>query len=96
LIAGIRSPRSTAPTLSFKAYINGQDGYPQFKKEQGVYSNVYQAKRFRKTIIARSNEVNGDNMGAYNFTMMLSSEVKKNEYAKITPPQGITIESGRD
>lgn len=35
-------------------------------------------------------------MGAYNFTMMLSSEVKKNEYAKITPPQGITIESGRD
>jgi hypothetical protein len=82
--------------LSFKAYINGEDKYPQFKKEQGVYSNVYQAKRFTKTIISRTNEVNGDNMGAYNFTLQLSSEVFKNEYAKITPPRGITIKSGKD
>jgi hypothetical protein len=39
-IAGIVSPRTTAPTLSFKAYINGPDSYPAFKKEQGVYANV--------------------------------------------------------
>jgi hypothetical protein len=40
-IAGIKSPRSTAPTLSFKVRIVTPDGYLSYKKEQGVYSNVY-------------------------------------------------------
>jgi len=40
-IAGIKSPRSTAPTLSFKMRIVTPDGFVSYKKEQGVYSNVY-------------------------------------------------------
>lgn len=40
-IAGIMSPRSTAPTLSFKARILDVYGFPQYQKQSGVYSNVY-------------------------------------------------------
>jgi hypothetical protein len=60
-IAGILSPRSTAPTLSFKARIITPDGYISYKREQGVYSNVYQAKEFSIVNIKRSSETNGDN-----------------------------------
>jgi hypothetical protein len=95
-IAGIRSPRTTAPTLSFKAYILGHDGYVQFRKEQGVYSNVNQAKLFTKSVIKRSNEINGDSTGHYNFTVQLASEVKKGEFIKVTPPEAINIRPGGD
>jgi hypothetical protein len=95
-IAGIKSPRSTAPTLSFKVRIVTPDGYLSYKKEQGVYSNVYQAKDFKIATIKRSNETNGDMTGYFNFTVQLSSEVRKNEYFKITPPTGIEIQPGGD
>lgn len=95
-IAGILSPRSTAPTLSFKARIVTEDGFISYKKEQGVYSNVYQAKDFLIANIKRSNETNGDNTGYFNFTVQLSSRVYKNEYFKITPPTGINILPGGD
>ena len=68
-IAGIKSPRSTAPTLSFKARIITSEGHLSYKKEQGVYSNVYQAKEFTITNIKRSNETNGDTTGYFNFTV---------------------------
>lgn len=90
-IAGILSPRSTAPTLSFKARIITPDGYISYKREQGVYSNVYQAKEFSIVNIKRSSETNGDNSGYFNFTVQLSSRVFKNEYFKITPPTGVEI-----
>jgi hypothetical protein len=90
-IGGIVSPRTTAPTLSFKAYINGPDNFPAFKKEQGVYANVAKGRAFNRAIIRRSNEVNGINSGHYNFTVSLSSRVYKDEYIKITPPEGIEL-----
>ena len=49
-IAGIKSPRSTAPTLSFKARIKTSTGYVQYQKLQGVYANVVDAKMFNKVI----------------------------------------------
>jgi hypothetical protein len=90
-IAGIVSPRTTAPTLSFKVYINGPNNYPEYKKEQGVYANVAKGRAFNRAIIRRSNEVNGINSGHYNFTVSLSSRVYKNEYIKITPPEGVEL-----
>ena len=95
-IAGIRSPRSTAPTLSFKVRIITPDGYVSYKKEQGVYSNVYQAQEFSIANIKRSNETNGDMTGYYNFTVQLSTKVYKNEYFKIMPPTGVEILPGGD
>ena len=68
-IAGITSPRSTAPTLSFKSRINTADGYTEYKKEQGVYSNVYQANTFSIANIQRDNEMNGIEACYYNFTV---------------------------
>ena len=68
-IAGIKSPRSTAPTLSFKARIKTSTGYVQYQKLQGVYANVQGAKMFNKVIIQRSNEENGADSGIYNFTI---------------------------
>ena len=52
-VAGILTPRSTAPTLSFKAKIKTASGFVQYKKEQGVYSSVYQAKDFTNVGIHR-------------------------------------------
>ena len=52
-VAGILTPRSTAPTLSFKAKIKTSSGFVQYKKEQGVYSSVYQAKDFTNVGIHR-------------------------------------------
>ena len=51
---------------------------------------------FEKVIIQRSNEENGADSGVYNFTMQVSSKVKKNEYIKITPPDSIIINPGGD
>ena len=82
--------------LLFKARIVTEDGFISYKKEQGVYSNVYQAKDFLIANIKRSNETNGDNTGYFNFTVQLSSRVYKNEYFKITPPAGINILPGGD
>ena len=95
-IAGINTPRSTAPTLSFKAKIKTETNYIQYKKEQGIYSNVNQAKEFNKAIIMRTNEQNGVGDGYYNFTLQFSTEVKKNEYIKITPPEDIIINPSGD
>ena len=95
-IAGIVTPRSTAPTLSFGARINTEESFVQYKKEQGVYSSVVNAKEFSKVVIMRTNEQNGVGQGHYNFTMQLSSEVLKNEYIKITPPKAIEISPSGD
>ena len=40
-VAGIKTPRSTAPTLSFRVRINTSAGFVQYKKSQGIYSSVY-------------------------------------------------------
>lgn len=40
-VAGIKTPRSTAPTLSFQVRINTSNGYVQYKKSQGIYSSVF-------------------------------------------------------
>ena len=49
---------------------------------------------FKKAIIKRSNEVNGEDTGVYNFTLQFSSIVYKNEYIKITPPPSVIINPG--
>lgn len=69
------SPRTTAPTLSFKTRIKTSDGFLQYTKLQGVYTNVYQARAFRTVVIKRTNETNGDDTGLYNFTLQFSSIV---------------------
>lgn len=74
--------------------ITTDDGFLSYKKEQGVYSNVYQAKEFKIASIKRSNETNGDATGQFTFTVQLASDVRKNEYFKITPPSGIEIMPG--
>jgi hypothetical protein len=94
-IAGIVSPRTTAPTLSFVAKIYSSDDYLQYDKLQGVYSNVYEARMFTKAVIKRDNEVNGE-FGTYNFTLQFSSRVFKKEYIKLTPPDTISITIGMD
>lgn len=93
-ISGIISPRTTAPTLSFKARIKSAEGYLQYSRLQGVYSNVFQARPFNKVVVQRTNETNGDDTGRYNFTLEFSSTVFKNEYIKITPPQDVIISPG--
>lgn len=62
-IAGVVSPRTTAPTLSFKARIRSSEGYLQYIRQQGVYSNVFQARPFRTVVIKRTNETNGADSG---------------------------------
>jgi hypothetical protein len=94
MIAMIVSPRTTAPTLSFKAKITTAGGFLQYTKLQGVYSNVYQARPFQNAVLKRSNETNGDSSGLYNFTLQLSSAVNANEYIKIRPPVGVVINPG--
>lgn len=39
-IAGIKTTRSTKPTLSFKARIMDSNRFVQYERKQGVYSNV--------------------------------------------------------
>ena len=86
--------RSTKPTLSFKARILDSKGFIQYERKQGVYSNVEQARAFRKVGIAKTSYANGDSSGNYIFTVMFSSEVKMNEYLMITPPPSVTILPG--
>lgn len=95
-IAGILTPRSTAPTLSFKAKIKTSKNFIQYKKEQGVYSAVYQAKNFQNVGITRTSAANGDSSGMYLFTIVLSTTVKINEYVKIEPPASITVTPDAD
>lgn len=98
-VAGIQTPRSTAPTLSFKARIvvvrlnerNEPTGYVGYKKEQGVYSNVFQARDFRNINIRRTSLANGDDSGLYIFTLQFSTVVFANEYLKITPPASVSV-----
>lgn len=47
-------------------------------------------------MIKRSNEINGDSSGHYNFTVQLASIVKKGEFIKVTPPEAINIKPGGD
>ena len=93
-IAGVVSPRTTAPTLSFKARIKSSEGYLQYSRLQGVYSNVFQARPFSKVVIQRTNQTNGDDSGRYNFTLQFSSVVNRNEYVKIVPPKDVIINPG--
>jgi hypothetical protein len=93
-IAGIISPRTTAPTLSFKARIRSAEGFLQYVRLQGVYSNVYQARPFQLSVVKRTNETNGADTGVYNFTLQFSSIVYRYEYIKITPPEDILINPG--
>ena len=73
-VAGILTPRSTAPTLSFKAKIKTSSGYVQYKKEQGVYSSVYQAKDFTNVGIHRQSTANAESTG-YVFTLQFSTSI---------------------
>jgi len=50
---------------------------------------------FRKAVIKRNNEVNGET-GTYNFTLQLSSRVFKKEYIKLTPPDNLKITVAMD
>lgn len=95
-IAGIMTPRSTAPTLSFKARIKTSAGFIQYKKEQGVYSSVYQARNFQNIGITRTSAANGDSTGTYVFTIQFSTTVKMNEYIKIQPPASVTVTPDND
>ena len=90
-IAGIKTPRSTKPTLSFKVKIMDSNGFVQYERKQGVYSNVEQARNFEKVGIAKTNYQNGDSTGDYIFTVMFSSIVNQDEYLMITPPPSVTI-----
>lgn len=90
------TPRSTAPTLSFKAKIKTSKNFVQYKKEQGVYSSVYQAQNFKNVGITRTSSANGDSTGMYIFTIVISAEVKVNEYVKIEPPTSITVTPDAD
>ena len=95
-IAGIKTTRSTKPTLSFKARIMDSNGFVQYERKQGVYSNVEQARAFEKIGIAKTSYANGDSSGNYIFTVMFSSIVRKDEYLMITPPPSVTILPGQE
>lgn len=61
-----------------------------------VTSQVAQAKPFERVLVKRSSEVNGATNVTYEFTLVLSLPVYKNEFIKISPPSSIVIQSTRD
>ena len=68
-----------------------ENNYLQYKKEQGVFSHVFQSKNFENVGISRTSQANGDNTGYYVFTIRFSTVINMNEYVKITPPEAIVV-----
>lgn len=71
-------------------------GFVLYERKQGIYSNVEQARAFKKVGIAKTSYANGDSSGNYIFTVMFSSIVNKDEYLMITPPPSVTILPAQD
>ena len=92
-VTNLVTPRSTAPTSSFKVRIYDSLGNLQYKRESQAFSAVAQAQPFGKVVLLRSSQMNNALNTTYDFLLNISQPVYKNEFIKITPPSTVTIQA---
>lgn len=91
-IEGIRNPRSTASTLSFKVYVKDSSDYGQYAIESGEGLTISSVSDFTNVLIERDSTVNGV-VTTYYFTITLSNIIYSNDYIQIVFPSSISLTS---
>lgn len=91
-VQGLRNPRSTAPTLSFKAYINDASDNGQYIVESGERLSISTASDFVAISYTRDSTVNGITT-VYYFTVTLSNQINSGDYVRIIFPTEVTLKS---
>lgn len=71
-VTNLVTPRSTAPTSSFKVRIYDSLGNLQYKRESQAFSAVAQAQPFGKVVLLRSSQMNNAMNTTYDFLMNIS------------------------
>lgn len=91
-ISGIRNPRSTATTLSFKVYVKDASSYGQYAIESGKGISVANPSDFTSVTITRDSTVNGVTT-TYNFQVTLSNIINTGDYIQVVFPSAVTVKS---
>jgi hypothetical protein len=91
-IDGIRNPRSTASTLSFKSYVKDSSDYGQYSIESGRGLTISSVSDFTNVVIDRDSTVNGI-ITTYYFTITLSNIIYSNDFIQIIFPSSISLTS---
>lgn len=91
-IGNIRNPRSTTPSLSFKAYINDENNYGQYATESGVIVSMVTPSDFTNVALTRSSTVNAEST-SYTFTITLNNQITNGDYIQVIFPTEILVQS---
>ena len=91
-IPGIRNPRSTARTLSFKVYVNDASGFGQYSVESGEGITISSISDFTAIALTRDSTINGVST-TYYFTITLSNLIYNDDYIQIVFPSSVSISS---
>jgi hypothetical protein len=91
-VPGIRNPRSTATTSTFKVYIYDEDGFGQYSIESGEGISVSSISDVTAVSLSRASTVNGIKT-TYTFTITLNSIIVSGDYLRIVFPNEIAVQS---
>lgn len=91
-VQGLRNPRSTAPTLSFKAYINDASDNGQYIVESGERLTISTSSDFVDIAYTRDSTVNGITT-IYYFTITLNNQIISGDFIRIIFPAEVTLKS---
>ena len=91
-ISGIRNPRSTATTLSFKTYIYDSSGNGQYSFETGATISVSTVSNLTDISISRSDTTNAVT-NTYTFTITLVNVIQDGDYIEVVFPSEISVGS---
>lgn len=90
--AGVRNPRSTAQTLSFKVYVNDADGNGQYAIESGKSIQMTTASGFTAASVSSSSSMNGV-LSVYTFEVTLSNVIVNGDNIKVVFPTEFGVSS---
>ena len=91
-ISGIRNPRSTASTLTFKTYIYDSNGDGQYSYDTGANLAVSSVSDFTDISISRGSTINSA-VTTYTFTITLSNVIESSDYYQIVFPNEMIVDS---
>jgi hypothetical protein len=91
-ITGLRNPRSTTPTLSFKAYINDASDNGQYIVESGERLSITTPSDFAGVAFSRDSTVNGVS-STYQFTITLSNQIFTGDFIRVIFPTEVSVRS---